>query len=294
MGKASMTAVLLRELYQGSPGRAQKKVAGEIKGGGTPFVAPGIRELIGFDMFDAMKGRRFPRRRRCQLAYADPGREAGTVPQGAYTRRQGRARAASRGWEVIKKLTEPGPRALGHTQSRPPANFHEAAVDRMAVYLGMRRRTCPPPLFQRAASTHIAGPGSFSCAAASLSSSPGKSFTTSTTSPISEALNLRPSWNIAPTQEAGSHPAGRARPCVPADALGPCAVLGQGSQHRQSGDQREGRDGGGEAGVPRRLEIAALPRAGERLLRVARSGRRRAGAARQDALLYRAAGTACP
>lgn len=49
MGKAAMTATLLRELYQGSVGRAKLKVTGEQKNGGTPFIAPGIRELIGFD-----------------------------------------------------------------------------------------------------------------------------------------------------------------------------------------------------------------------------------------------------
>jgi len=49
MGRLGMTAILLRELYQGSVGRAQAKVSGEIKNGNTPYIAAGIRELIGFD-----------------------------------------------------------------------------------------------------------------------------------------------------------------------------------------------------------------------------------------------------
>ncbi|MGO9487332.1 MAG: hypothetical protein ACLPX9_22595 [Rhodomicrobium sp.] len=48
MGKAGWTAILLRELYQASQGRARAKVTAELESGGTPFVAPGIRELIAF------------------------------------------------------------------------------------------------------------------------------------------------------------------------------------------------------------------------------------------------------
>ena len=118
MGKATMTAVLLRELYQGSPGRAQKKVSGELKSGGTPFVAPGVRELLDFDSYDksnadkekwgfpkdnkavnwlmltlAVKQGQFPK----ELVLVDKGTP---TPEGTPTH--------FRGWEVIKKLTEPG------------------------------------------------------------------------------------------------------------------------------------------------------------------------------------------
>jgi hypothetical protein len=113
MGKATMTAVLLRELYQGSPGRAIKKIVGEFKGGSTPFIAPGVRELLDFDKFDksknafaedhkpvnwlmltlAVKQGQFPK----ELVLIDKGT---LTPEGKPTR--------FKGWEVIKKLTEPG------------------------------------------------------------------------------------------------------------------------------------------------------------------------------------------
>ncbi len=49
LGRASMTAYLLRELYLGSVSRARSRVSSEIQNGNPPFVAPGIREIIGFD-----------------------------------------------------------------------------------------------------------------------------------------------------------------------------------------------------------------------------------------------------
>jgi hypothetical protein len=57
MGKASITAFLLRELYEGNVDAAQWKIAGDAKNSDkVPYVAPGIRELIGFDKFDAKDG----------------------------------------------------------------------------------------------------------------------------------------------------------------------------------------------------------------------------------------------
>jgi hypothetical protein len=60
MGKASITAFLLRELYEGNVEAAQGKiVADAMNGDKVPYVAPGIRELVGFKDFKADSG--FPR-----------------------------------------------------------------------------------------------------------------------------------------------------------------------------------------------------------------------------------------
>jgi hypothetical protein len=59
MGKASITAFLLRELYEGNVNGAQMKVYSDVKNGGSPYVAPGIREIIGYDEFDKETG--FPK-----------------------------------------------------------------------------------------------------------------------------------------------------------------------------------------------------------------------------------------
>ncbi|MGA7326326.1 MAG: hypothetical protein WBX25_18045 [Rhodomicrobium sp.] len=57
LGKARITAFLLRELYQGNVEQAQKKVFGDTRNNGqVPYVAPGIRELIGFDRFSEEAG----------------------------------------------------------------------------------------------------------------------------------------------------------------------------------------------------------------------------------------------
>jgi len=57
MGKARITAFLLRELYQGNVGRAQDKIFADTKNNGkVPYIAPGIRELIGFDRFSEEQG----------------------------------------------------------------------------------------------------------------------------------------------------------------------------------------------------------------------------------------------
>ena len=58
MGKATITAFLLRELYEGNVGAAQSKIfADTLNNEGTPpYIAPGIYELVGFDKFDAKTG----------------------------------------------------------------------------------------------------------------------------------------------------------------------------------------------------------------------------------------------
>ncbi len=57
-GKASISAFLLRELYEGNVEAAQKKVLAETKNNDNkpPYIAPGIRELIGFDRFTPEHG----------------------------------------------------------------------------------------------------------------------------------------------------------------------------------------------------------------------------------------------
>ena len=116
MTKAAMTAVLLRELYQGSPGRAQKKVSGEINGGGSPFIAPGIRELIGFDKFDPDK-KAFAEGAGINWLMLTLAVKQGQFPKELILIDKGEV---LRGWAVIKKLTEPRPPA-GWDIPKPPA-----------------------------------------------------------------------------------------------------------------------------------------------------------------------------
>ena len=52
MGKVRMTAFLLRELYEGNVKNAQLKIFNEIANGGKPYIAPGIRQIVGYDQFD--------------------------------------------------------------------------------------------------------------------------------------------------------------------------------------------------------------------------------------------------
>lgn len=61
MGKASMTAFLLRELYEGNVSGAKMKVYNDIKNGDLPYIAPGIRELIGYAKFNADLEGGFPK-----------------------------------------------------------------------------------------------------------------------------------------------------------------------------------------------------------------------------------------
>ncbi len=58
MGKAAMTAFLLRELYAGNVKAAQIKIIAETRNNADrkpPYVAPGIDILVGFDKFDPQK-----------------------------------------------------------------------------------------------------------------------------------------------------------------------------------------------------------------------------------------------
>jgi hypothetical protein len=48
MGRVTWMAVLLRDVYQSSYGRAKAKLKAELDSGGTPYVPPGLKELFGF------------------------------------------------------------------------------------------------------------------------------------------------------------------------------------------------------------------------------------------------------
>jgi hypothetical protein len=53
MGKASITAFLLRELYRGDVEAAQIKIAADRRNSGAlPYLAPGMHELLGLNKFD--------------------------------------------------------------------------------------------------------------------------------------------------------------------------------------------------------------------------------------------------
>ena len=58
MGKASITAFLLRELYEGNVDTAQSKIFAETinNDGKPPYIAPGIYELVGFEKFNPVTG----------------------------------------------------------------------------------------------------------------------------------------------------------------------------------------------------------------------------------------------
>ena len=62
MGKARMTAFLLREIYEGNVKNAQLKIFNEVASGGKPYIAPGIRQIVGYDRFDVtdVKNNGFP------------------------------------------------------------------------------------------------------------------------------------------------------------------------------------------------------------------------------------------
>ena len=57
MGKAAITAFLLRELYQGEVENAQLKIFAEMRSGGSlPYVAPGIDKLVGLEKLNPATG----------------------------------------------------------------------------------------------------------------------------------------------------------------------------------------------------------------------------------------------
>ncbi len=104
LGKAGMTAYLLRELYQGSVSRAKDKVSGEIKNGNTPFVAPGIRELIGFN------NPKFPEEGGVNWVKLTLAVKHGQFPKELMlVNKTPEGTRVMRGWEVIVQLTQQRP-----------------------------------------------------------------------------------------------------------------------------------------------------------------------------------------
>ncbi len=61
MGRASVTAFLLRELYNGNIDAVQAKIHADVQNsdGKIPYIAPGIYELVGFENYDKNTG--FPK-----------------------------------------------------------------------------------------------------------------------------------------------------------------------------------------------------------------------------------------
>ena len=60
MGKARITAFLLREIYEGNIRTAQLKIENEFKNSKDkklPFIAAGLREILDIDHFDEAAGR---------------------------------------------------------------------------------------------------------------------------------------------------------------------------------------------------------------------------------------------
>jgi hypothetical protein len=55
MGKARFTAFLLREIYEGNVRNAQIKILNELKSGGKPHIAAGIREIVDYDEIEKTK-----------------------------------------------------------------------------------------------------------------------------------------------------------------------------------------------------------------------------------------------
>jgi hypothetical protein len=51
MGKARMTAFILREIYEGNVETAQLKVHHEVKAGSKPFIAPGLSKILGYEKY---------------------------------------------------------------------------------------------------------------------------------------------------------------------------------------------------------------------------------------------------
>ena len=56
MGRARFTAFLLREIYEGNVRNAQLKIFNEVRNGGKPYIASGVSQIVGYDIFDERRG----------------------------------------------------------------------------------------------------------------------------------------------------------------------------------------------------------------------------------------------
>ena len=83
MSKARFTAFLLREIYEGNVKDAQRKIFNEVKSGNSdPYIAPGVREIVGYDKFNEndVKNNGFPPRAWGWLVPSSTNRQAEPVP----------------------------------------------------------------------------------------------------------------------------------------------------------------------------------------------------------------------
>ena len=97
---------------------------------------------------------------------------------------------------------------------------------------------------------------------------------------------LRPRYNVAPSQNIPIVREEERHKTFCAGPLGPDPALGEGYEDRLQHDQRPGRDGGRKTGVPQCFQAPALPDSGRRLLRMASY----TGFKGQATLVYCAAG----
>jgi hypothetical protein len=107
MGRAGLTAFLLREIYEGRVDAAQAKVLSEAKNSEElPYIAPGIRELIGYGKFTKETG--FEKDAGVNGNYLMAAVDIGGFPNDIAIVRGDKT--VARNWEAIRELTQ---------QSRP-------------------------------------------------------------------------------------------------------------------------------------------------------------------------------
>ena len=138
MGKASMTAVLLRELYQGSTGRARAKIKLELTGEKPPFVAPGVAELIGYE--HVLDGEKWKGQLK-EKAPFDWIKLTLAVRHGQFPKEllliedKAKSQIPIRGWEVIWKLTQQlPPHGWQHPEPAKPASMWRLWIEWMTTF----------------------------------------------------------------------------------------------------------------------------------------------------------------
>ena len=127
MGNATLTAILLREVYGGNYGRPKIKLEAELAAGKTPFVAPGLKQLFGIDVVQTPLQWN-PPDDSVKLAMA---MEQGGFPNALFLVDKGETLS---GWLTIWKLT----------QQTPPPGWKEPEkkpkLPRCKLYWEYRRR----------------------------------------------------------------------------------------------------------------------------------------------------------
>jgi hypothetical protein len=138
MGNATLTAILLREVYGGNYGRPKIKLSAMLADGKIPFVAPGLEQLFGFGIeektVDGKTEKKLiwdPPHDSVKLSMA---MEQGGFPNALFLVDQGNTLS---GWLTIWKLTQQAP-PPGWTPPPPP---RKPPPSRWRLYLEYRR-TC--------------------------------------------------------------------------------------------------------------------------------------------------------